>query len=106
MRSSYSGPLHRSCFPKIRKSQGGHHLLQAAFLDALGFVIFLFSVATHHPLLGLYVLYHTQVEVSRCLFVPANTRSLKGETLSRPHVLWASVEHGTVEVAGGYPPGE
>lgn len=63
-------------------------------------------VATQYPIFGLYVLYHTQAELSRCLFVPANIRSLKGETLSCPHVLWASAGQGTVEVVGGYPPGE
>lgn len=57
-------------------------------------------------MLGLYVLYHTQVELSRCLFVPAKIRSLKGETLSCPRGLWASAGRSTVEVVGGYPPGE
>lgn len=58
-------------------------------------------------MLGLYVLYHAQVELSRCAPPPqVNIRSLMSETLSPPCVLWASAGHGKVEMAGGDQLGE
>lgn len=47
----------------------------------LGLVTCLFLVAAQHPLLGLYVIYHCQGELSSCLFSPVDIRFLETETL-------------------------